>query len=60
MIFALQYHHWGSSNSMVSGYTDPKTTIPWYKGTRVNIRRVRGSLPDLQQTASTLQQNKFE
>lgn len=60
MIFALQYHHRGSSNSMVSGYTDPKTTIPWYKGTRVNVRRVRGSLPDLQQTASTLQQNKFD
>ncbi len=60
LIFALQYHHLGTSNSMVSGYTDPKTTIPWYKGTRVAIRKIRGSLPDLQQTASFLQQNKFD
>ena len=60
MVFALQYHHLGSSNSMISGYTDPKTTIPWYKGTRVAIRKVRGALPDLQQATSFLQQNKFD
>lgn len=60
LIFAIQYHHRGTSNSMISGYTDPKTTIPWYKGTRVNIRKIAGSLPDLQNTASVLQQNDFD
>ncbi|GEM84605.1 arsenate reductase (azurin) large subunit [Meiothermus hypogaeus] len=60
MIFALQYHHLGTSNSMTPGYTDPKTTIPWYKGTRVAIRKVRGALPDLQNSTSFLQQNKFD
>ncbi|MCL5964843.1 MAG: arsenate reductase (azurin) large subunit [Deinococcota bacterium] len=60
LIFALQYHNKGTSNSMTSGYTDPKTTIPWYKGTRVAIRKVRGALPDLQQDTSFLQQNKFD
>lgn len=60
LIFALQYHAKGTSNSMVSGYTDPKTTIPWYKGTRVNVRRLAGALPDLMMSASLLQQNKFD
>lgn len=39
-IFALQYHARGSANALVSGYTDPKTTIPWYKGTRVGLRKL--------------------
>lgn len=60
LIFALQYHTKGTSNSMTTGYTDPKTTIPWYKGTRVNIRRLAGALPDLMTSASLLQQNKFD
>jgi arsenite oxidase large subunit len=60
MIFAVQYHTKGTSNSMVSGYTDPKTTIPWYKGTRVNIRKLAGNSPDIQQTVSVLQQNNFK
>lgn len=60
LIFALQYHTRGTSNSMTSGYTDPKTTIPWYKGTRVNIRKISGGLPDILATASTLQNNKFD
>lgn len=44
MIFALQYHPRGTSNSLTSGYTDPKTTIPWYKGTRVAVRKLPGAL----------------
>lgn len=60
LIFALMYHHRGTSNSMTSGYTDPKTTIPWYKGTRVNVRKIAGALPDLQMNTSVLQQNKFD
>ncbi|GEM88529.1 arsenite oxidase large subunit [Meiothermus granaticius NBRC 107808] len=60
LIFALQYHDKGTSNSMTSGYTDAKTTIPWYKGTRVNLRRLAGALPDLMMSTSVLQQNKFD
>ena len=40
MLFALQYHPRGTANSLVSSYTDPKTTNPWYKGTRVGLRKV--------------------
>lgn len=39
-IFAMQYHPRGTANHLVSSYTDPKTTIPWYKGTRVGLRRI--------------------
>ncbi|MCA9552038.1 MAG: arsenate reductase (azurin) large subunit [Myxococcales bacterium] len=39
-LFALQYHPRGTANALTSGYTDPKTTIPWYKGARVGLRRV--------------------
>ncbi len=40
MLFALQYHPRGTANALVSSYTDPKTTIPWYKGTRVGLRKL--------------------
>ena len=39
-LFALQYHWRGTSNALITSYTDPKTTIPWYKGARVGVRRV--------------------
>ncbi|ACL23323.1 arsenate reductase (azurin) large subunit [Chloroflexus aggregans] len=58
-IFMVMYHWRGTSNSLVSGYTDSKTTIPWYKGTRANIRKVGNPPTFIQLTASTLQQNKF-
>jgi arsenite oxidase large subunit len=60
LIFALQYHTRGTSNSLTSGYTDPKTTIPWYKGTRVAIRKLSGGLPDVVSNTSLLAQNKFD
>ncbi len=60
LVFAMMYHQKGTSNSLTSGYTDPKTTIPWYKGTRVAVKRLSPGLPDLLQTASPLQQNKFD
>jgi len=44
LLFAIQYHPRGTSNSMTSSYTDPKTTIPWYKGTRVAVRKLNGTL----------------
>jgi arsenite oxidase large subunit len=59
MIFALQYHPRGTSNSMISNYTDPKTTIPWYKGTRVSIRKTSGRLASLTAATSTLEGNEF-
>ncbi|HYH95637.1 arsenate reductase (azurin) large subunit [Hyalangium sp.] len=39
LIFALQYHPRGTANHLTSPYTDAKTTIPWYKGTRVAVRK---------------------
>ncbi|MEZ4321609.1 MAG: arsenate reductase (azurin) large subunit [Myxococcota bacterium] len=39
-LFGLQYHWAGTSNALITRYTDPKTTIPWYKGARVGVRRV--------------------
>lgn len=42
-LFALQYHWAGTSNALISSYTDPKTTIPWYKGARVGVRRIGAS-----------------
>lgn len=59
LIFMLQYHPRGTSNSMISGYTDPKTTIPWYKGTRVAVRKAAGSLPSVVATTSTREHNEF-
>ncbi|GAB6940670.1 arsenate reductase (azurin) large subunit [Thermus brockianus] len=60
MLFLVMYHWRGTSNSLVSGYTDPKTTIPWYKGTRAALRKVAGAIPSVQATASLLQQNRFD
>jgi len=59
MVWIMQYHARGTSNSMTSPYTDPKTTIPWYKGTRVGIRKTEGSLESLKRTTSFLPQNSF-
>lgn len=59
MIFAIQYHPRGTANSMTSSYTDPKTTIPWYKGTRVAIRKINGGLPQVAATTSPLPANRM-
>ena len=45
-LFALQYHWSGTGNALTTSYTDPKTTIPWYKGARVGLRRVGPSPMD--------------
>lgn len=60
LIFILQYHPRGTSNSLISGYTDPKTTIPWYKGTRVAVRKTAGTLQRLTATTSLKEYNDFE
>lgn len=59
MVWIMQYHAQGTSNSMTSPYTDPKTTIPWYKGTRVGIRKAVGSLESLKRTTSFRRHNDF-
>ena len=59
MVFALMYHWLGTSNSLTSPYTDPMSTNPWYKGTRVGIRKLAGSLPSVMQTTSFLPTNDF-
>ncbi|MCA9566886.1 MAG: arsenate reductase (azurin) large subunit [Myxococcales bacterium] len=51
-LFALQYHWAGTANALITSWTDPKTTIPWYKGARVGVRRVGGPGPG--QSASPL------
>ncbi|MDZ7708468.1 MAG: arsenate reductase (azurin) large subunit [Trueperaceae bacterium] len=59
MVFAIQYHPGGTSNGMVSPYTDPKTTIPWYKGARVAVRRLEGTIGSVKRTTSFRSQIDF-
>lgn len=58
-VFALMYHWLGTSNSLTSPYTDPMSTNPWYKGTRVAIRKVSGGLPSVMKTTSFRPTNTF-
>jgi len=55
----LQYHPRGTSNNMISGHTDPKTTIPWYKGIRVAVRKAAGIISSVVATTSTREHNEF-
>lgn len=57
LIFGIMYHAKGSLNPVISSYTDPKTTIPWYKGTKVGIRKYTGKPDDAIKTASLLANN---
>jgi arsenite oxidase large subunit len=59
MVFALMYHWLGTSNSLTSPYTDPMSTNPWYKGTRVAMRKLAGPLPSVAETTSFLPKNDF-
>lgn len=59
MVFAIMYHWLGTSNSLTSPYTDPKSTNPWYKGTRVALRKVSGGLPSVMNTTSFRPTNTF-
>ncbi|BAJ83099.1 arsenite oxidase large subunit (plasmid) [Acidiphilium multivorum AIU301] len=58
-VFALMYHWLGTSNSLTSPYTDPMSTNPWYKGTRVGIRKLSGGLASVVATTSYRQTNTF-
>jgi arsenite oxidase large subunit len=60
VIFALLYHWRGTANSLTSPYTDPMSTNPWYKGTRVALRKLSGPLASIEETTSFLPTNNFE
>ncbi|MBC8524230.1 MAG: arsenate reductase (azurin) large subunit [Chlorobium phaeobacteroides] len=57
LVFGIMYHAKGTMNNLISSYTDPKTTIPWYKGTKVGIRKYAGKPDDAIKTASLLPNN---
>lgn len=57
LIFGIMYHAKGSLNPLISSYTDPKTTIPWYKGTKVGVRKYTGKPDEAIKTASLLANN---
>ena len=57
LVFGLMYHAKGSMNHLTSAYTDPKTTMPWYKGTKVGIRPYRGTPDEAIRTTSLLANN---
>jgi arsenite oxidase large subunit len=59
MFFALMYHPRGTANSLTSPYTDPLSVNPWYKGTRVGLRKLEGTIPDILRTTSFLPNNNF-
>jgi arsenite oxidase large subunit len=59
MVFALQFHPFGTSNDLTSPYTDPKTTIPWYKGARVAVRKLAGDVADARDVISKRRTNDF-
>jgi arsenite oxidase large subunit len=59
LVFGIMYHAKGTMNNLTSSYTDPKTTIPWYKGTKVGVKKYTGKLDDAIKTASLLPNNDF-
>jgi arsenite oxidase large subunit len=59
LVFGIMYHAKGSMNNLTSAYTDPKTTMPWYKGTKVGIRHYRGTPDEAIRTTSLLPNNDF-
>ncbi len=59
MVFGIMYHPKGSLNHLTTGYTDPKTTIPWYKASRVGIRKLRGPIEEILRTTSFMPVNDF-
>jgi arsenite oxidase large subunit len=58
-VFSIMYHWKGSFNHLTTSYTDPKTTIPWYKASRVAIRKLKGNLEDILKNTSLLPANDF-
>lgn len=59
MVFGLMYRWKESLNHLTTSYTDPKTTIPWYKASRVGIRKLKGTLESVLKYTSLLPNNDF-
>jgi arsenite oxidase large subunit len=57
LVFGLMFHAKGTLNNLTSSYTDPKTTIPWYKGTKVGVKKYTGKLDDAIKSTSLLPVN---
>lgn len=56
-VFMLFEHPKGWLNSLTTDYVDPKTTIPYYKGTKAAIRKV-GTLTGLKERVTFLPTNR--
>ena len=59
LVFGIMYHAKGSMNNVISSYTDPKTTIPWLKGTKVGVKKYNGTPDEAIKTVSLLPNNNF-
>ncbi|MEI6758134.1 MAG: arsenate reductase (azurin) large subunit [Chlorobium sp.] len=59
LVFGLMYHAKGTMNNLISSYTDPKTTMPWYKGTKVGVKKFNGTPDEAIKTVSLLPNNNF-
>jgi len=59
LVFGIMYYSKGTMNHLISAYTDPKTTIPWYKGTKVGVKKYTGKLDDAIKTVSLFPNNDF-
>lgn len=57
-VFGIMYRFYESLNHLVTDYTDPKTTIPWYKASRIGIRKLKSD-KDLFRYTSFLPNNDF-
>ena len=57
LVFGIMYHTKGTMNNLISSYTDPKTTMPWYKGTRVGVKKYNGTPDEAIRTVSLLANN---
>lgn len=56
-VFMLFEHPKGWLNSLTTGYVDPATTIPYYKGTKAGMRRI-DTLPEWQQRLTFIPTNQ--
>jgi arsenite oxidase large subunit len=59
LVFGIMYHSKGSMNNVISSYTDPKTTMPWLKGTKVGVKKYTGTPDEAIKTVSLLPNNNF-
>ncbi len=59
-VYGIMYRFHESLNHLTTSYTDPKTTIPWYKASRVGIRKLSGKLEHIAKYTSFLPINDFK